>query len=164
MDNDWQVHIVLPFILLYFWFSRKYLGTVWSSWIMSFTSVAVPCPNKHHPLYLGKHKESVCHLLLLWFFRAHFVHFIRQLLQISINFIWTAGAATLGSDPCFCCFYSLPLLGDPKASGEGANKYLGGICKPDSTSVSVLPPSPTATTVFCDVFRVLHKGFFSCGF
>lgn len=74
-------------------------------------------------------------ILLPLILLGSFCYFIRQLLQISTRFICTSGAAALWSSPCCCCFYRPVLLGDLKTSGKGANKYVRGVCGPDSVTV-----------------------------
>lgn len=79
-----------------------------------------------------------------------FYYFTRRLLQINTNFIWTARTAALASNPCCFCFYSPLLLGALKTFGEGANKYMGGICGPDSAIViPVLPPPHLHCILLC---------------
>ena len=67
--------IVLSLILLYFWFSRKFLGTVWSSWIMSCSShrqcqiqiSSIPCfGDSIKKVYAGFTSRILLPLILLW--------------------------------------------------------------------------------------------------
>lgn len=107
----------------------------------------MPCPNKHHPLYQEEHKENVCGLAFRILLPLILLGSVCVLPQATAAhkyvFIWAAGAAALGSNPCFCCFYSPVVLGDLKTSGEGAHKHMGGVCGPDSGSVTpLLAPSP----------------------
>lgn len=164
--------IVLPLTFLYFWFSRKYIGTIWSSWITS-CSLQWQCPVQITSIpyiWKSRKKKSVAFLLeffYLWFFGGHFAHFIMQLLQISTNFFWTAGLLLLDQIPASVAFTALSCSEIWRPLGKVlTSKWVGPVDLTLEVSPQFCLPAPALLSplVFCDVFRILYNVSFLVNF